>query len=64
MLTGWLSGLLGPGADRLMVAVAVASAPLMLLSALLMRLSLQPVRRLLERMRADEAALEAIAAGE
>ncbi len=64
VLTGWLSGLLGPGADRLMVAVAVASAPLMLLSALLMRLSLQPVRRLLERVRADEAALEAIAAGE
>nr|WP_316640439.1 MFS transporter [uncultured Roseateles sp.] len=57
VLVGWLSGLLGQRADGLLLAVALASAPFMLLAAVLMRISVRPVKRLLEEVRNDEEAL-------
>ncbi len=55
VLVGWLSGQLGDRPDGLLLAVALASAPFMLLSALLMRGSARPVQRLLEKVRQEEA---------
>lgn len=54
VLVGGLSGLLGTRQDGLLLAVALASAPCMLLAALLMRLGRGPVRRLLAQVRDSE----------
>ena len=55
VLVGYLSGLMGDRPNGLLLAVALASAPCMLLSAVLMRAALQPVQRLLAIVEAEQA---------
>nr|WP_316640424.1 MFS transporter [uncultured Roseateles sp.] len=57
VVVGYLSGALGDRPDGLLIAVALASAPCMLLAVVLMRASIEPSRRLLAAIKEEESAL-------